>query len=249
MSNFTDFIGGGGGATLDTIILHTSQTWTPPFNGTARIHVIGSGSSGAGGSANSGGSGGYGRKDVTLSTGTNWTITVGAGGVGGLTVSISNGSLSRATNGSDNILANGGTFTSGASVGSGGDVNRTGQNGLCQNYGGGGAVHFYSDPTSSTTTGTSAGGQTTDASLGDFTLLGLGQIFGGVGGNAGVGHGANGGAFCGGGAQFANLQYGYSCVGGSGCLGGGGGACQGELTTRGGNGGDGVIIIQYLTLS
>ena len=82
MSNFSDFIGGGGGATLETVILTKSQTWTPPVNGTGIIHVIGAGGSGSGSTARlAGGAGGYSRKAVTFSTGTNWTIVVGAGGL------------------------------------------------------------------------------------------------------------------------------------------------------------------------
>ena len=72
MSNFTDFISGGGGsASFPTIFLTKSQTWVPPQDGNIMIHVIGAGGSGSGSTSESnsstaaggGGAGGYCRKN------------------------------------------------------------------------------------------------------------------------------------------------------------------------------------------
>ena len=139
MSNFTDFIGGGGG-TLFTIPVTKSTTWTPPFDGTAVIHCIGAGGSGssninANEEAGGGGAGGYSRKVVTLSTGTNWTMVVGAGGASvGRNNNGNAGGNTTATDGSSSLAGNGGgggvkgsSPTAGAGgTASGGDINNTG---------------------------------------------------------------------------------------------------------------------------
>ena len=145
---------GGGGGTLYTIPITASTTWTPPYNGTAVIHCIGAGGSGASdenaGNVTGGGAGGYCRKSVTLSTGTNWTMVVGAGGAQSATNNADGnaGGNTTASDGSSSLTANGGgaglTNSTSAVAGgsaSGGDVNNTGGAGghngkMC----GGGAV-------------------------------------------------------------------------------------------------------------
>ena len=77
--------GGGGGGQLPTISFMTSQTWTPSYDLTAYVYVIGGG--GAGGSTNNsvggacgGGAGGCAVSKLDLASGTTYTITIGAGG-------------------------------------------------------------------------------------------------------------------------------------------------------------------------
>ena len=77
--------GGGGGGQLPTISFMTSQAWTPAYDLTAYVYVIGGG--GAGGSTNNsaggacgGGAGGCAVSKLDLKSGTTYTITIGAGG-------------------------------------------------------------------------------------------------------------------------------------------------------------------------
>lgn len=252
MSQLSQFLGGGGGGTiLETIVLTTSQTWTPPFNGTARIHVIGAGASGAssGGFNDSGAAGGYCRKDVTLSTGTNWTVVVGAGGVGTQNQNIQAGGNSSATDGSSTLTANGaGTSKYSPGTASGGDVNYTGGEGGRGSYSGGGAVSIHSN--SSGNASNYSGGATSDAGVDGFIPLGLGQLVGGRGGNLGLSS-SQGGFLSGGGAQLSMNSY-VMASGGDGGIGAGGGCAINSNNAAyriGGRGGDGIVIIQYLTVS
>ena len=235
---------------LETVILTISQTWTPPVNGTGIIHVIGAGASGSGSTdRKAGGAGGYSRKAVTFSTGTNWTIVVGAGGLPTTyDQAVIAGGNSTATDGSSSLTANGGSVTSGlGGSASGGDVNFTGGtgNGIVEG-GGGGAVGVFAN---GSTTISASGGHTTDANGGadSFLVLGLGQLIGGAGGS----DGGNGGFLSGGG----NNTHGVADVhitGGKGGIGGGGGMAwqqYGSGNRTGGEGGDGLVVIQYLTVT
>ncbi len=253
MSNLTDLISAGGGAVLETIILTKSQTWTPPVNGTGVIHVIGGGASGNSNEGNNGGgAGGYSRKAVTFATGTNWTIVVGAGGAGGLNQNYAAGGNSTATDGSSSLTANGAAAGVTGGSASGGDVNFTGGSGGSTSsgsvYGGGGAVGVFANGATGTNP---AGGQTTDANGGadSFVVLGLGQLIGGKGGAGGV-NAESGGFLSGGGTGYSSTTNALA-VGGKGGIGaGGGGAYHNNTDYRvAGDGGDGIVIIQYLTVS
>jgi len=253
MSNFTDFISSGGGATLETVVLTKSQTWTPPVNGTGVIHVIGGGASGnSNGGNNGGGAGGYSRKAVTFATGTNWTITVGAGGGGGTNQNYAAAGSSTAADGSSSLTANGGTAGVTGGTASGGDVNfRGGGGGSISSgsvYGGGGAVGVFAEGLYGINY---SGGQTTDASGGaeSFVVLGLGQLIGGTGGASGV-NGEKGGFLCGGGTGYSTDNNTLATGGKGGIGGGGGGAYHSNTGLRtSGDGGDGIVIVQYLTVS
>ena len=258
-----------GGGTLWQIPITYSQTWTPPANGTAVIHCIGAGGAGDGnggsGNAGGGGAGGYSKKSVTLSTSTNWTIAVGAGGTGAGNGTGGNGGNTTATDGSSSLTANGGVGGSGTAAGtggtaSGGDVNRTGGAGALTSGGGGGAVGVY---------GTGEAAANNYAASADvqspFMSPSYGFLTGGGRGgktvasrNQSSNHtgpiaGENGEMFAGGGGVHTRVGYYAEQMAGFGGIGGGGGGAYSDSsnppTSIGGNGGDGIVIIQYLTVS
>ena len=162
MSNFTDFIGGGGSASYPTFFLTTSQTWVPPQDGNICIHVVGAGGSGSiGGQSNmqnmrGGGAGGYCKKNsLAVTTSGSFTVVVGAGGAARITNVDSTSVYESGYDGGNStvsgtgltstLTANGGekgarvTFGGGGTA-SGGDLNYTGGNG--RTYAGGGAVNL-----------------------------------------------------------------------------------------------------------
>ena len=274
MSNFTDFIGGGGSPSFPTIFLSKSQTWVPPQDGNICIHVIGAG--GAGSSSNTendaggGGAGGYCRfNTLAVTTSSSFTVVIGAGGVppsgnaaggnGGNTTFVGTGLGSTLT-------ANGGTghpqnTTVNSATGgtaSGGDVNNTGGAGSAK-YGGG-AVGITGTGNQGFTNlvpaqGTYLGfGGACDV-LGDLWSSSLGQIAGGLAGKGIYSNltlfdtaSANAGPLSGGGTVKAGAQYTYH-AGGAAIIGGGGGGCvqtQGTYASIGGNGGEGIVVIQYI---
>ena len=251
MSNFTDFISGGGGsASFPTIFLSKSQTWVPPQDGNIMIHVIGGGGSGSSSNSNTnsstaaggGGAGGYCRKNsLAVTTSGSYTVVIGAGhqptsvqaagGNGGNTTFAGTGL-------SATLTANGGTGhprgdTANSATGgsaSGGDVNNTGGAGSFKK--GGGAVGitgtgnqgFDGSPSSS---GVYFGGAC-DV-IGDFWSSSLGQLAGSIGG-VGVyasstaldGSRADAGPLAGGGGAYVGSGY-YYPSGGAATIGGGGG--------------------------
>ena len=264
MSNFTDFISGGGSASYPTIFLHNSQTWVPPQDGNIMIHVIGAGGSGTGSIADndvqSGAAGGYCRKNsLAVTTSGSFTVTIGAGGVSqigssgagtaGGTTSVSGtglGSTLTSTGGAGGALATN-TYTIGG-VGSNGDFNSNGGRGGFRI--GGGAVGL---------TGTGNDGfagqnayRTVGANcdiLGDFYSSTLGQISGGAGGvvytGSATGCLVEAGELAGAGSSAGSsipLAVGHASIGG------GGGwthnATGGDILS--GRGGEGCVVIQYI---
>ena len=161
---------GGGGSPLpqpEWLFQKSSFSYTFPYDGVVRVHVIGAGGSGGaqnnGYSATGGGAGGYCRKQFTVTTSTTATVTTGVGGARvGQGTSNADGNAGTATTfvlGSDTLTANGGTggtrygTTSKGLGGSatGGDINYTGGNGGARlgqynDYAqatGGGAVNLF----------------------------------------------------------------------------------------------------------
>ena len=266
MSNFSDFIGGGGGsASYPTIFLHNSQTWVPPQDGNIMIHVIGAGGSGcsntSGTAVESGAAGGYCRKNsLAVTTSGTFTVVIGAGGasvytaVGAGTIG---GTTSVAGTGLPALRGFGGAggalgtnaYTTGG-VATGGDVNYTGGRGGLHR--GGGAVGL-------TGTGNDGGGPGNTYNyggncdiLGDFYSSSLGQLSGSGGGagqyvyTSGYDGFIEAGPLAGGGSIYkANT---YSMVAGHSAIGGGGGWCQANVTAnmRSGRGGEGCVVIQYI---
>ena len=259
MSNFTDFIGGGGGSLPVNIALTSSQTWVPPADGNICIHVIGAGGGGLGGvSGGAGGAGGYCKKNsLAVTTSGSFTVVVGSGGLGSVnTATASNGGSSTVagTGLSATLTANGGTGPANNANGQGGtasngDVNNTGGQG---GWFGGGAVGVYRSNSANSQTTQRGAGESSDA-LGDPALMGYGYIVGGQGGKTFTGEGAtifgmHGGFLAGGGSAWGGGSS-RRTWGGDGGVGGGGG--MGYKTSNlnlayGGTGGDGIVIIQYL---
>ena len=254
MSNFTDFIGGGGSASFPTIFLSKSQTWVPPQDGNIMIHVIGAGGSGATNytqNATSGAAGGYCKKNtLAVTTSGSFTIVVGAGGsrVSGDTSGNAGGNSTVAGTGlSSTLTANGGAGgvtnsyadVAGGSA-SGGDVNNTGGKAyyVDNGYSGGGAVGLAGTGNSGFSSGRDYRGGDCDI-VGDLWSSTLGQIAGGRGGtgfytNRDGNHAkvptlrnSDGGPFAGGGSIMADFSYQVSpVVGGNGGIGAGGGMAR-----------------------
>jgi hypothetical protein len=271
MSNFTDFIGGGGGGggLPVNIILGYSQTWVPPVDGNICIHIVGAGGGGTGrpgSSSYSGGAGSYCKKNsLAVTTSGSFTVLVGAGGAGNYnsgTAGTGGNSTVAGTGLSATLTANGGVGATGSANGAGGtaangDINNTG--GAGNSYGGGGAVGI-------TGTGNAGGnyaGGDCDV-VGPESVIGHGYICGGKGGrktenktssssNYGVnniGPDANGSFLAGGGVyDTGSSGLTYTCRAGSGGIGGGGAGCVNDAGggyATGGDGGNGIVIIQYL---
>jgi len=270
----------GGGGTLFTIPVTKSTTWTPPFNGTAVIHCIGAGGGGATSQASEkaggGAAGGYSRKVVTLSTGTNWTMVVGASGApqngqgtgnaGGNTTA-TDGSSSLAGNGGGGGINNSATAAAGGTA-SGGDVNNAGGAGGAGSLpmGTGGAVGILGTGNAGTNFNVGANDVSNSTYGGHSDVISpqfentSGELSGGGRGGRSFASASvigdsrrNGGFLAGGGATF-NL-YSNAIQGGDGGIGGGGGACGigGNTTQLGistsGAGGHGLIIVMYTAVS
>ena len=271
MSNFSDFIGGGGGsASFPTIFLSKSQTFVPPQDGNVMIHVIGAGGSGSSGTAQaqtSGAAGGYSRKNsLAVTTSGSFTVVVGAGGtaITGVNNGVAGGNSTVAGTGlSATLTANGGaggvngstSATSGGTAANG-NVNNTG--GAGGQWKGGGAVGL-------TSTGNAGIALVSEISnlggscdiLGDLWSSTLGQIAGGRGGTGNYAlnnltwpNAQQAGPLAGGGTTHtASGSYNTTLYAGSASIGGGGGACTNTAYgpyAVSGSGGAGLVIVQYI---
>ena len=141
--------GGGGGGQLPVISFQTSRTWTPAYDLTAYVYVIGGGGAGAAvkssnGNAGGGGAGGCAVSKLDLSSGTAYTVTIGAAGA----ASDANGAAVPGGNGGASSFSGSGIST------------------MTGNGGTGGIGSTSASP--GATTG-SAGGTATGGTLGNFT--------------------------------------------------------------------------------
>jgi len=275
MSNFSDFIGGGGSASYPTIFLSKSQTWVPPQDGNICIHVIGAGGGGRGwnDSTGSGAAGGYCKKNtLAVTTSGSFTVVVGAGGAGGAN---GRGNLGQGGTGGNSTVAGtglsatltangggGGTSSAGGAGGtaSNGDVNNTGGAGAGPSGSNGGAGGGAVGLTSTGQAGSIGNLDIPTAGecdiIGDFWSSTMGQIAGGIAGrcirktSGTVPYDAvNGGPFSGGGGVLFNTGSEMLVQGGAGGIGGGGGAGENKGHTSsslGGEGGEGIVVIQYI---
>ena len=214
------------GAVAGTTTQHTaSGTHTATSTGTATILIVGGG--GGGGYDLGAGGGGGGAREITqsLTSGTGYTVTIGAGGSGSSSTSNSGGNGSSSVFDSTTVTGGGG----GASRSSGGGASTTDGSG-----GGGAGVYGTSNSGGAGGTYGNAGGN----SDGSNYPTGGGGGAGGAGGNATVvsapnGSGGNGGV----GLLFST----FSSYGESGYFAGGGGgdSTGGSAEGTGGNGGGG----------
>ena len=167
----------GGGGQLPTIAFFGSQTWTPSYDVTAKVFVIGGGGGGAAkydanGKCSGGGAGGCAVSELTFSSGTAYTITIGAGGAGEHATS----STGYGSDGIGNGTAGGNSSLSGSGIST-----------MTAN-GGSGGVHVNS--ASDACLG-GAGGSASGGTLGNFTG-GAGGLLTGIGDHSASGGGAVG---------------------------------------------------------
>jgi hypothetical protein len=246
---------------LRQVYFTSSGTWTCP-TGITNVLVIASGGGGGGGGGSltlSGGGGGGAIEQcsyISVSSGTNYTVTIGNGGLGA-SGGFANGS--NGSNGNSTILQNGGT-TIFSAIGAGGGV--AGGNG--SNYGIGGSNWGTSVSPISNNGIIAAGGNTGNSinygetghpnykniysggAGGSPVNNGGGMATAGGGGGAGPqgngGNGGNGGnATTGGSGSNASSNTGAGGGGGGGGSNGGSGYDGGA----GGNGGSGYLYIIY----
>ena len=142
---------GGGGGQLPVISFQTSRTWTPAYDLTAYVYVIGSGGAGAAvkssnGNAGGGGAGGCAVSKLDLKSGTTYTIGIGTAGA----ASDANGAAVAGGNGNPT------TFTDGSGV-------------ISEMTGNGGIGGIGSTSASPGATTGAAGGTATGGTLGNFT--------------------------------------------------------------------------------
>ena len=240
----------------------SSSTFTPTRNLTADILVVAGG--GGGGRAYGGGGGGGGLLALTsqsLTNGTGYSCTIGAGGAGGtggagstggngsnsqfgsLTAAVGGGGggndstagASGGSSGGGSYLASGGTATSGQGY--------TGGTGGGNGGGGGGGAGGNGATASGTNAGNGGSGSSAYSSWLSTTGLGvLNTIAGGGGGGCELT--TAGTATGGGGAGSSTNAAGSAGLVNTGGGGGGGGRSAGA-NGNGGAGGSGLIIVRY----
>jgi hypothetical protein len=267
----------GGDITTDgTYFIHTFKTsgvFQPNQNVTADYLVVAGGGGGGGGNepgGGGGGAGGYrtnvGGSALSLTSGTNYTVTVGAGGAGGIKVLGNNGSdsvFSTITStgggrgagsiGTDTVTSgNGGSGGGGARPGSpgtnmAGGLGNTPSTSPSQGNDGGNGRHIGGvSSNGGGGGGSSAAGQNaSDVSRGGNggngsanSISGSSVTYAG-GGGGGSDTGNNGTGGTGGGGAGANTG-----VSGTTNLGGGGGGSA-NYNSNGGAGGSGIVIVRY----
>lgn len=268
-------LGESGVPALPQITINKSQTWVPPQDGVVCIHVVGAGGSGAIDTAfddAAGGAGAYAKiPSLAVTTAGSFTLVVG---VGGASRAISNAETHGFAGGNSTIAGTGITGTLSCGGGGGGDKNAgthaaggavsgSTNEGWAGFSGGGGrvsggAVGIFATGNESmgfNDTPFNRNGAATDAAFGGLAMSGHGAICGGTTGGPYYTNAADfraeGDDFCGGG-------YGYAvgsseAQGGKGGVGAGGGPFFPSGGTAysykgtSGAGGNGIILIQYLS--
>jgi hypothetical protein len=251
-----------GPATVETFATVGSNTWTVPAGVTSiEVLVVGGGGSGGGSTAGGGGGGGLVYQTAyAVTSGTAYTVTVGAGGAqvsnqvvgnsGGNSVfgpltAIGGGgggatSASTAFVGKNGGSGGGGAYyggrTAAPGTGTAGQGNNGGLSGSDGNYpggGGGGAGAAGAAPTSSKS-GNGGAGLSYDISGSTVSYAGGG----GGGSNYAGGNGGTGGG-------GAGTSDGNAGTAGTANTGGGGGGGWLYASGTGGAGGSGVVIVRY----
>ena len=251
------------GASVSLVYIDSTQGWiafngfqNSPIGSYSANYLVVAGGGGGGGSEGGGGLTG----SATLTSGTAYTITVGAGGAGGPGTNTTGAAGSTGTNSSISTVATalaggggGGWLSVGLSGGSGGGgaqlsggtgtsgqgyAGGSGYNGGPYDGGGGGGGASSVGANGTSTTGGNGGAGVSNSISGSAVNYagggGGGTYAGGTAGSGGVGGAGNGSASGAGSAATAN-------TGG----GGGGGFSNGSPYYAGGNGGSGIVIISY----
>jgi hypothetical protein len=259
----------------DTYFYHTfgsSGTFTPQQSLTADVLVVAGGGGGGGRRGSGGGAGGLlGFASQSLSA-TGYTVTVGAGGIGGtgvgadattggdsqfgaLTLVKGGGRGADATGPS--VGGNGGSGGGGIDGDAGGTAtsgqgnNGGGSTGGAPNYGGGGGGGATVAGGGATTTTSGAGGNGSSAYSSYGLATGTGQNISGTvwyagGGSGGLYQGGTLGAAGNGGGGLGTLNDTTAGAGLPNTGGGGGGGGYQSVGANGGAGGSGIVIVRYL---
>ena len=222
---------------------------------------------GGGASSGGGGAGGAVAQAITMTSGTVYTITVGAGGAGALTAGTANAgsnssisSLIALGGGRSGITGNpagtGGNGGSGGGAGANTSVTSVASPGGSGTYGqgnnGGATPSLAASPTGGGggAGGVGASGASGAAGNGGIGLLssitGTGVYYAGGGGGSISSGGTNGTGGLGGGGNGTSSGTAQSGIANTG---GGGGGANGTSTPTGGNGGSGVVILLIPTAS
>ena len=288
MSNFKDFISSGGGGGADKlnlltpasglkVIVRASMTYTPSADCTAVVTCIGAG--GGGGSiqmnqsfvSSGGAAGAVCQSELSLTSGTTYTITIGAGGnasgVGGNTTFVGSDIADMAANGGagGGYVPVGGTTTKAGGTASGGNIaNHTGGSAIIVatngsgSYGGAACGFFETGKNSaSSTSANMPNGAGMDIPPTDLIPQLAPDILGGSRGvSSTLSQGGTGDFGCGGGSGYiyvyssSNSNYAY---GGTGGIGGGGGGSYAwnnrsgnSASGSGGKGGSGMVILEFV---
>ena len=252
----------------DEIVTFTSGsgTWTVPAGVTSVNYlVVGGGGGGGGQTGGGGGAGGFLNGTITVTAGSGYTVTVGAGGPGGTNAAPYKGSMGGSSvfgattanggggGGSNNPPGNFTAPDTGGSGGGGSGANGTAgapgtslqgnAGGACSNwssqYGTGGGGGAGAGGANGSATGGNGGTGLSSSITGStvwYTGGGAGGCFNNAGGTGGQGGGGNGGSA--GGTATASLSATAN-------TGGGGGGQGGNSGTRAGSGGSGVVIVRY----
>jgi hypothetical protein len=225
---------------------------------------------GAGGTLGGGGAGGYISDSTTVSSGTAYPITVGAGGTG-TTGSVSNGangnnssfgSIATAIAGGGGARAGDGVVGSAGGSGGGGGADSTpgaggagtsgqGNNGGTAGANGAGTAFAGGGGGGASAVGGNAGSSTGGNGGNGFNWQSLGQVYAGGGGGGAYLLGSSGTAGAGGTGGGGNGgRNGLNATSATANTGGGGGGngfnSSGNLQGTAGSGGSGIVIIRYL---
>jgi hypothetical protein len=274
------YASGGEVSEIGGYYIHTFKgngTFTPTVPLTVEYLVVAGGGGGGGPGVSGGGGGGAGgvrcttgqtggggtlESPLSLSSGVNYTVTVGSGGAANNPGSNSSfGSIEAIGGGRGKDSSTGANSTGGSgggangTIGGGGASNTTGASGTTnQGYAGGNGFPGPGDNARNSGGGGGAGGPggNADASNGGIggagitsSISGASTVYGG-GGGGGVGYGTRGTGTNGGGNGGNGSTAGVAGIANTGSGGGGGGRNESTGTTQvAGAGGSGIVIIRY----
>jgi len=245
--------GNGTAANIISFTVVGTTSWVAPANITSVSYLVvaGGGSGGGGSSGGGGGAGGYLTGTLSVTPGTAYTVTVGAGGqpsnVNGSNsvfasfTSIGGGNGGGTSGGSGGGQPSGGGFPTGYNIGSGtaGQGNNGGAGNGGANYpgGGGGGAGSVGGNASAGVGGAGGTGLSTAIS-GSSTFYAAG---GGGGGQSGGTGGSGGSGIGGNGSMLGNGTAGATNTGS-----GGGGCGFNGAAQSGGAGATGIVIVSYI---